>query len=85
MIFAPLHTYVNTKYIHLNFNVLIFIYIYNSTIVGILRCACTHPIDHVGIHFLHCGHGNECTRTHDVICNTFVTIAQDANFYMGQK
>ncbi len=47
--------------------------------------ACTYPIDLMGIHLLHCSHGNERTRTHDVICNIFATIVQDVNFHMGQK
>jgi hypothetical protein len=32
-----------------------------------------------------CVHGNEHTKTHDAICDTFVAIAQDASFHMGQK
>jgi hypothetical protein len=46
---------------------------------------CTHPIDFMGIHLLCCVHGNECTGTHDAICDTFATIARDANFHVGQK
>ncbi len=38
-----------------------------------------------GIHLLHCVHGNERTRTHDVIHNTFVAIAWDVSFHMGRK
>ncbi len=34
---------------------------------------------------LHCIHGNERTRTHDVVCNTFATMAQDVNFHVGQE
>jgi len=45
------------------------------SITGIPRCVCTHPIDPMGIHFLCCAHGNKKIGTHDVICNTFVTIA----------
>ncbi len=36
--------------------------------------ACAHPINPMGIHFLCCVHGNEHTRTHDVVCDIFVTI-----------
>jgi hypothetical protein len=32
----------------------------------------------MGIHLLHCVHGNECIRTHDVVCDTFIAIVQDA-------
>jgi hypothetical protein len=39
----------------------------------------------MGIHFLCCAHGNERTKTHDAICNTFVAITQDVGFHMGQK
>jgi hypothetical protein len=46
---------------------------------------CTHPIDPIGIHLLHCTHGNEHTRTHDVICDIIAAIVQDAGFHMGQK
>jgi hypothetical protein len=28
----------------------------------------------MGIHILRCAHGNECTRTHDVIHDIFATI-----------
>jgi len=38
------------------------------------QCVCTHPFNPMGIHFLHCNHHNECIRTHDVICDTFVAI-----------
>jgi hypothetical protein len=33
---------------------------------------CTHPIDPMDIHLLGCVYGNECTGTHDAICDTFV-------------
>ncbi len=39
----------------------------------------------MGIHFLHCVHGNEHTGTHDVIHDTFVGIARDVGFHVGQK
>jgi hypothetical protein len=55
------------------------------SIAGIPWCVCTHPIDHMGIHFLHCTHGNECTWTHDVVCDTFVTITQDDGLHVGWK
>ncbi len=48
-------------------------------------CVCTHPIDIMGIHFLHCVHGNKWTGTHDVVRDTFVTIAWDAGFHVGRK
>jgi len=32
---------------------------------------CIHPINPMGIHLLHCTHGNECTKTHDEIHDTF--------------
>jgi hypothetical protein len=43
-------------------------------IASIPRCVCTHPIDPMGIHPLHCAHGNERIRTHDTICDTFAAI-----------
>ncbi len=57
----------------------------HSSIVGIPWCVRKHPIYPIGIHLLHCAHGNERTRTHDAICHTFVAITQDANFHVGQK
>jgi hypothetical protein len=39
----------------------------------------------MGIHLLRFAHGNEHTRTHDEVHNTFVAIARDANFHMGRK
>jgi hypothetical protein len=57
----------------------------HPSIIGIPRCVCTHPIDPMGIHLLRCAHGNECIGTHDAICNTFVAIARDVGFHVGQK
>jgi len=57
----------------------------HPSIANIPRCVCTHPIDPMGIHFLHCVHGNERTKTHDIICDTFVAIMQDVNFHMKQE
>jgi len=39
----------------------------------------------MGIHLLHCVHGNKHTGTHDAIRNTFVAITRDVGFHMGQK
>jgi hypothetical protein len=39
----------------------------------------------MGIDLLHCAHGNERTRTHDVIHDTFVTIVQNVGFHMGRE
>jgi hypothetical protein len=46
---------------------------------------CTHPINPMGIHFLCCVHGNERTRTHDVICDTFVAIVQNVGYHVGRE
>jgi hypothetical protein len=46
-------------------------------------CVCTHPIDTMGIHFLHYVHGNKRIGTHDTIHNTFVAIEWDVDFHMG--
>jgi hypothetical protein len=37
----------------------------------------------MGIHLLHCIHGNEGMGTHDAICDTFVAIVQDVGFHVG--
>jgi hypothetical protein len=55
------------------------------SIVSILQCVCTHPINPMGIHFLRCAHGNECTETHDAIHDTFAAIVQDVSFHVGWK
>jgi len=57
----------------------------HPSIVGILQCVCTHPIDSMGIHLLHCVHGNECMGTHDVVHDTFVAIMQDVGFHVRKK
>ncbi len=44
-----------------------------------------HPIYLMGIHLLHCAHGNECTKTHDVIRDNFVAIMRDVGFHVGQE
>jgi hypothetical protein len=41
-----------------------------------------HPIDPMGIHFFCCAHGNECMKTHNAVCDTFVVIAWDVGFHM---
>jgi hypothetical protein len=46
---------------------------------------CTHPINPMGIHFLRCVHGNERTRTYDVICDTFVAIVQNVGYHVGRE
>jgi hypothetical protein len=37
----------------------------------------------MGIHLLRCVHGNECTQTHDPICDTLVSIVRDVSFHVG--
>jgi hypothetical protein len=39
----------------------------------------------MGIHLLHCAHGNECTRTHDVVHDNFVAIMRDVGFHVNQE
>ncbi len=55
------------------------------SIASIHRCVCTHPINPMGIHFLRCVHGNERTRTYDVICDTFVAIVQNVGYHVGRE
>ncbi len=52
-------------------------------IVNIFWYVCTYCIDFMGVHLLHCTHGNECIGTYDGVCNTFATIAWDVGFHMG--
>jgi len=56
--------------------------LFHPSIVSIPQCVCTHLIDPIGIHLLCCVHDNKCTRTHDVIYDTFVTIVQDIDFHV---
>jgi hypothetical protein len=39
----------------------------------------------MGIHLLCCAYGNERTRTHDAICDTFDAITWNVGFHMGWK
>jgi hypothetical protein len=55
----------------------------HPSIASIPWCVCTHPIDPMGIHFLFCAYNNKCTRTHDVIHDTFVTITWNVGFHVG--
>jgi hypothetical protein len=57
----------------------------HPSIACILWCMCTHPINATNFHLLCCAHGNERTSTHDVVHDTFVAIAWDANFNVGQE
>jgi uncharacterized protein (DUF2237 family) len=57
----------------------------HPSIASILRCVCTHPINPMGIHLLCCALGNEHIGTHNVIHDTFVAIAWDVGFHVGQK
>jgi len=57
----------------------------HPSIASIPQCVCTHPINPMCIHLLHCVHGNKCTRTHDAIHDTFVTIARNVGFRMKQE
>jgi hypothetical protein len=56
--------------------------LFHPSIASISQCVCTHPINPMGIHLLCCVHDNKCTRTHDVICDTFGTIVQDVDFHV---
>jgi hypothetical protein len=55
----------------------------HPSIVSIFQCVCTHPIDPIGIHLLHCVHVNECIKTYDTVCDTFAAIVYDVGFHMG--
>jgi len=57
----------------------------HPSIVNRLWFVCTHPIDPMGIHLLHCVHGNEHIGTHDAIYNIFATIAWNVGFHVGQQ
>jgi len=57
----------------------------HPSIACIPWCMCTHPINVTSLHILCCAHGNEHMSTHDVVHDTFVAIAWDANFHVGQE
>jgi hypothetical protein len=42
-------------------------------------------ISPMGIHLLCCAHGNEHTRTHDVVHDIFITTMRNVGFHMEQK
>jgi len=43
----------------------------HPSIVSIPQCVCTHPINPMGIHLLHCVRGNKLIGTHDAILQHF--------------
>jgi len=57
----------------------------HPSIISICHCMYTHPINAIGVHLLCHAHGNEYMGTHDVVCDTFVAIAQDVGFHVGWK
>jgi hypothetical protein len=57
----------------------------HPSIASIPRCVCTHPINPMSFHFLHCVHGNKCTWSHDAVHNTFVAMAWDVGFHKGRE
>jgi hypothetical protein len=57
----------------------------HPSITSLPQCVCTHPIDLINIHLLHCTHGKECIRTHDAIHDIFASIVWNASFHMGWK
>jgi hypothetical protein len=59
--------------------------LFYPSITNIPQCVCTHPIDPIGIHLSHGVHGNKHTKTHDVIRDTFATIAQNVGFHVGRE
>jgi hypothetical protein len=57
----------------------------HPSIASLLWCVHTHPIDLMGIHLLLCAHGNERTKTHDAIRDTFAAIVQDVSFMWDEN
>ncbi len=57
----------------------------HPSITCIPQCMCTHPINPKNIHLLHCAHGNEFIRTHDIVRDTFVVIERDVGFDVKWK
>jgi len=51
-------------------------------IASVPQCVCTHPINLIGIHLLHCVHDNEHIGTHVAIHNNFDAITWDVSFHM---
>jgi hypothetical protein len=54
----------------------------HPSISNIFQCVCMHPINPMGIHFLHALIATNARETHDPICNTFATIAWNAGFHV---
>jgi hypothetical protein len=57
----------------------------HPSIGGIFQCVWMHPIVPMGVDFLQCIHGNEHTGTHDVVHDTFVTIAWNVSFHVDKN
>jgi hypothetical protein len=49
-------------------------------VVGLTHYTCDQPIDPMEIHLFHRAHGGERTTSHDVVQDTFASIAKDARF-----
>jgi hypothetical protein len=45
-------------------------------VLGLAHCICGQLIDLMGIHFLWCSYGGECTTFHNVVQDIFVFICQ---------
>jgi len=39
-------------------------------------------VDQTRIHLFHCVHGGECITTHDVVQDSFISIAKDVGFHV---
>ncbi len=57
----------------------------HPSIINILQCICTHPIDATCVYLLCRAHGNEHMGIHDAICDTFATVAQGVGFHVRWK
>jgi hypothetical protein len=50
--------------------------------LGLSHCICGQLLKLMGIHLLHCTHGEERIVFHDVMWDAFTYIARDAKFHI---
>jgi hypothetical protein len=58
---------------------------FHPLIVGVSHCICNQPLDPMGIHLVHCAHGEEKTTLHDFVRDAFATIVRNVRFHVPQE
>jgi hypothetical protein len=50
--------------------------------LGLSHCICGQLLNLMGIHLLHCNHGEKKMASHDIMWDAFAYITRDANFHI---